>query len=130
MRAESAAPGIPRPAFATGEEEKLRRQLVEAQWRYAEQADANVKALEAELKMMRAEVETARQGKTTLSPGEDAEGRRKEAEWTQEMNGWTRTQAAWTVKRRRLEGPQRDMRTQTAALQDERDVLLGEAECV
>ncbi|KAF8600769.1 hypothetical protein BDV93DRAFT_259280 [Ceratobasidium sp. AG-I] len=44
------------------------------------------------------------------------------------MNDWTRSQVAWTVERGRLEGRQRDMRAEIAALQDERDALRGEAE--
>ncbi|KAF8597016.1 hypothetical protein BDV93DRAFT_40146 [Ceratobasidium sp. AG-I] len=134
VRAERAASGAPGSGSATGEDEKLRRQLeeykaeVEAQWKYAEQADANIKTLEAELNTLRAEVEVTWRARKTLSPGGDTEWRRKEAEWTQQMNDWTRSQVAWTVERGRLEGRQRDMRAEIAALQDERDALRGEAE--
>lgn len=128
VRAERAASGG--SGVSGGEEEKLRRQLeeykteVEAQWKYAEQADATIKALEGDIKAMRTEVEAARRARKTPSPGADAEWKRKEAEWAQQQAVWVAERARHGQMKTEMAG----LRDEAQAARDERDALLGELE--
>ncbi|KAG8721747.1 hypothetical protein FRC08_010628 [Ceratobasidium sp. 394] len=130
-------------------DEKLRRQLeeykreVEAQWKYAEQSDERIKALEAENKSLHTQLDAARRSPRVSSPRADVtqEWKAKEAEWDRERHDWarqqdvwTRTQAAWAAERARVESRKEEikaevagLRAEVATLQAERDALGAQA---
>ncbi|KAB5589254.1 N-acetyl-gamma-glutamyl-phosphate reductase / acetylglutamate kinase [Ceratobasidium theobromae] len=117
-QAESANPN----SSPSGDEQKLRRQLdeykaeVEAQWKYAEQADATIKALETDVARL-----TKQLGTNRRSPSLDVE-----AEWKRKEAEWARTMAAWNSERVRIEAQVETLKGQVEIATGERDSVRGE----
>ncbi|KAG8777656.1 hypothetical protein FRC12_000270 [Ceratobasidium sp. 428] len=154
VRAEKALAETQSGAIAgSSEDEKLRRQLeeykqeVEAQWKYAEQADERTRTLEVEVKSLRAQVDSGRRSARSSSPrvevmpeewkAKEADWGRQRREWVQQEDLWTRTQAAWVAERARVDSQHESMRheltelqAELATLQAERDALSAQAEDV
>ncbi|KAG8783376.1 hypothetical protein FRC12_019793 [Ceratobasidium sp. 428] len=127
-------------------DEKLRRQLeeykqeVEAQWKYAEQAEERTRTLEAEVKTLRAQVDFARRSSRSTSPraetaqeewrAKEVEWDRQRREWAQQKDTWTRTQAAWVADRARVESQHESTRNELAGLQAELKTLHTERDAL
>ncbi|KAG9080633.1 hypothetical protein FRC06_006325 [Ceratobasidium sp. 370] len=130
-------------------EEKLRRQLeeykqeVEAQWKYAEEADERAKALEAEIKSLRTQLDATRRSSKAPSPRGEvtqealADWKAKEAEWDRQRQDWaqqqdtrTRIQAAWVAERARAENRYEAIKTEMAGLRDEVATLQAERDAL
>ncbi|KAH7330554.1 hypothetical protein B0J17DRAFT_722247 [Rhizoctonia solani] len=103
-------------------DQQLRRQLdeykaeVESQWKYAEQADATIKALEADIKQLHKQMEH----KTGL--GSNKEWKTKEIQWERERAGWATERAHWEEKQAEMDNLKEDV----DALTHERDAYMAE----
>ncbi|CAE6501106.1 unnamed protein product [Rhizoctonia solani] len=115
-------------------DQKLKRQLdeykaeVEAQWKYAEQADSTIKALEADIRQLHKQLEGVH--KTSLQKsGSSDEWRLKEAQWEKERAEWVESQALWTADRAHWDEKQTEMdslKDDIDALTHERDAYMVE----
>ncbi|CAE6440809.1 unnamed protein product [Rhizoctonia solani] len=109
-------------------DQKLRRQLdeykaeVESQWKYAEQADATIKALEADVKQLSKQLEDTR--KTgRLSSGSSEEWKYIEAEWEHQRAQWNQERADLQAEE---EARREDMQAEIDALKEDIDGLAYE----
>ncbi|CAE6483396.1 unnamed protein product [Rhizoctonia solani] len=115
-------------------DQKLKRQLdeykaeVEAQWKYAEQADSTIKALEADIRQLHKQLEGAH--KTHLQKsGSSDDWRLKEAQWEKERAEWVKSQASWAADRARWDEKQTEMdslKDHIDTLTHERDACMAE----
>ncbi|KAG9121655.1 hypothetical protein FRC07_002311 [Ceratobasidium sp. 392] len=136
VRAEKALTESGATAGPSGEEEKLRRQLdeykqeVEAQWKYAEQADEKIRTLEAERKASRVEMDSLRRSRSSPRAEEwrtkEAEWERERREWAQEQEDWARIQAAWSVEQGQTRTRYDEMKTEIAGLREELAAIQAE----
>ncbi|KAF8761996.1 hypothetical protein RHS01_00045 [Rhizoctonia solani] len=127
VRAEQALDVAKDPDTAEADQ-KLRRQLeeykaeVESQWKYAEQADATIKALEADVNRLNKELENARKA-GRRSPQSDEGWKRKEAEWERQRAEWERAKAESQAGE---QARQEDMQDEIDALKEDMDGLAYE----
>ncbi|KAF8747106.1 hypothetical protein RHS01_11444 [Rhizoctonia solani] len=127
VRAEQALDVAKDPDTAEADQ-KLRRQLeeykaeVESQWKYAEQADATIKALEADVNRLNKELENARKA-GRRSPQSDEGWKRKEAEWERQRAEWERAKAESQAGE---QARQEDMQAEIDALKEDMDGLAYE----
>ncbi|KAG8733085.1 hypothetical protein FRC11_008790, partial [Ceratobasidium sp. 423] len=134
VRAEQALDAA-NPTESTDGDQKLRRKLdeykaeVESQWKYAEQADATIKALESDITKLHKQLEDARKTSLRRSGSSEEEWKMKEARWEKERAGWADSQASWEAERARWNGEQTDLnnlREDVEALTHERDAYIAE----
>ncbi|KAF8735982.1 hypothetical protein RHS02_06385, partial [Rhizoctonia solani] len=127
VRAEQALDVAKDPDTAEADQ-KLRRQLeeykaeVESQWKYAEQADTTIKALEADVNRLNKELENARKA-GRRSPQSDEGWKRKEAEWERQRAEWERAKAESQAGE---QARQEDMQAEIDALKEDMDGLAYE----
>ncbi|CAE6529258.1 unnamed protein product [Rhizoctonia solani] len=121
VRAERALDAV--NAAQSGDiDQQLKRQLdeykaeVESQWKYAEQADATIKALEADIKQLHKQMEHR------AGPGSSKEWKTKEAQWERERARWETERAHWEDKQAEMDNLQEDI----DALTHERDAYMAE----
>ncbi|KAG9101309.1 hypothetical protein FS749_008029 [Ceratobasidium sp. UAMH 11750] len=126
-------------------DEKLRRQLeeykreVEAQWKYAEQSDERIKALEAENKSLHTQLDAVRRSPRVSSPranvtqewkAKEAEWDRERQDWVQQQEVWTHTQAGWAAERARVESRKEELKAEVAGLRAEVATLQAERDAL
>ncbi|QRV91954.1 hypothetical protein RhiJN_19972 [Ceratobasidium sp. AG-Ba] len=105
---------------------------VQAQWKYAEQAEEKNRRLEEEVKMLRSQV---RSSSPRSLQSHDADWKAREAEWSAREAEWRAKEAAWRGKEVEWERERQDwvptrrfseLQTQITDLQAERDALAGD----
>ncbi|CEL63569.1 hypothetical protein RSOLAG1IB_10866 [Rhizoctonia solani AG-1 IB] len=110
-------------------DQKLRRQLdeykaeVQSQWKYAEQADTTIKALEADVQKLSKQLEDARKASRRDSGPTADELKRKEAEWERQRAQWDRERADSQAEE---EARREDMQAEIDGLKEEIDGLTYE----
>ncbi|CAE6506814.1 unnamed protein product [Rhizoctonia solani] len=120
VRAEQALDAATAAEVSQGDS-KLRRQLdeykaeVESQWKYAEQADATIKALESDIGRLHKQLEDARRTSLRRSGSSEEEWRLREARWEAER-------ALWDEKQTEMDGLKEDV----DSLTHERDAYIAE----
>ncbi|QRW06050.1 hypothetical protein RhiLY_05049 [Ceratobasidium sp. AG-Ba] len=138
VRAEKALADVQVGQSTGTADDKLRQELenykaeVQAQWKYAEQAEEKNRRLEEEIKMLRSQ---ARSSSPKNSQSHEADWKAREAEWSAREDEWRAKEAAWRSREAEWERERQDwvptrrfseLQTQITDLQAERDALAGD----